>query len=86
MVFHQTLLALGLILVLIIFFQPKSLRSGRLPQSVEWATGGRGLFSMLKTIVYSMYSIRYTLQKGYDNVQCSHHSVQVMLFALTSVC
>lgn len=41
---------------------------------------------MLKTIVYSMYSIRDTLHKGYNNVQCSHHSIRVELLALMSVC
>lgn len=70
MVVQQTLLSLGLILALVILCRPKSLRSGNLPQSVEWATNGKGLFSMLKTIVHAMYSIRDTLSKGYNNVQC----------------
>lgn len=70
MVFHHALLSLGLVLVLIIFLRPKSMRSENLPKSVEWATDGKGLFSMLKKLVYSMHSIGETLHKGYNNVQC----------------
>ncbi|KAI9370250.1 cytochrome P450 [Aspergillus egyptiacus] len=58
---------LAILIVLPSLWAFLSLLRHPVPKSVEWATKGHGPLSMLKTLIYSMYSIRATLHRGYNN-------------------